>query len=83
MNEITQILSAIEQGDTRGADQLFPLVSDTSRRFCGENPGQNPHVGISVFFFGEKLQRNSPLIAEAEKARRIYEVLHDHGNCPR
>jgi len=31
MNEVTQILSAIEEGDTRAADQLFPLVHDALR----------------------------------------------------
>src|ERR1700719_5362184 len=45
MNEVTQILSAIEQGDTRAADQLFPLVYDALRRLAAqklahEAPGQ-------------------------------------------
>jgi RNA polymerase sigma factor (TIGR02999 family) len=45
MNEVTQILSAIEQGDARAADQLFPLVYDALRqlaaaRLAQESPGQ-------------------------------------------
>ncbi len=31
MTDVTQILSAIEEGDTRAADQLFPLVCDAQR----------------------------------------------------
>ena len=45
MNEGSQILSAIEQGDTRAADQLFPLVYDALRQLAAaklahEAPGQ-------------------------------------------
>ena len=45
MNEVTQILSSIEQGDTRAADQLFPLVYDALRELAAaklahEAPGQ-------------------------------------------
>src|SRR3984957_19357863 len=45
MNEVTQILSAIEQGDARAADQLFPLVYDALRKLAAakladEAPGQ-------------------------------------------
>jgi RNA polymerase sigma factor (TIGR02999 family) len=45
MSGITQILSAIEQGDTRAADQLFPLVYDALRALAAaklkdEAPGQ-------------------------------------------
>jgi RNA polymerase sigma factor (TIGR02999 family) len=46
MNDVTQILSAIEQGDTGAADQLFPLVYDALRelaaaRLAHEAPGQS------------------------------------------
>jgi RNA polymerase sigma factor (TIGR02999 family) len=34
MNNVTEILSAIEQGDTRAADQLFPLVYDALRELA-------------------------------------------------
>jgi RNA polymerase sigma factor (TIGR02999 family) len=45
MNDITQILSAIEQGDARAADQLFPLIYDALRQLAAakladEAPGQ-------------------------------------------
>ena len=45
MNDVTQILSAIEQGNTRAADQLFPLVYDALRQLAAaklaqEAPGQ-------------------------------------------
>src|SRR6516162_8354914 len=45
MNDVTQILSAIEQGDARAADQLFPLVYDALRQLAAaklahESPGQ-------------------------------------------
>ena len=43
--EVTQILSAIEQGDARAAEQLFPLVYDQLRKLAAiklsrERPGQ-------------------------------------------
>ncbi len=46
MNDVTQILSAIEEGDTRAADQLFPLVYDALRtlaaaQLADEAPGQS------------------------------------------
>jgi hypothetical protein len=37
MNEVTQLLSAIEQGDTRTVDQLFPLVYDALRELAATN----------------------------------------------
>jgi hypothetical protein len=45
MNEVTQILSASEQGDTRAADQPFPLVDDKVvrldvQKLVHEAPGQ-------------------------------------------
>jgi RNA polymerase sigma factor (TIGR02999 family) len=45
VNDVTRILSAIEQGDTRAADELFPLVYDALRqlaaaRLAEEAPGQ-------------------------------------------
>jgi RNA polymerase sigma factor (TIGR02999 family) len=45
MNDVTQILSAIEQGDPLAAEQLLPLVYDELRklaamRMAKENPGQ-------------------------------------------
>src|SRR5213592_2987719 len=45
MSEVTQILSAIEQGDPHAAEQLLPLVYDELRRLAAqrlsqEKPGQ-------------------------------------------
>ena len=45
MNEMTRILSAIERGDPRAAEQLLPLVYDELRRLAAqrlarEAPGQ-------------------------------------------
>jgi RNA polymerase sigma factor (TIGR02999 family) len=45
MNEVTRILSAIEQGDRHAAEQLLPLVYDELRRLAAqklarEKPGQ-------------------------------------------
>src|SRR5262245_36765595 len=45
MNDVTRILSAIEQGDPHAAEQLLPLVYDelrklAARRLAHERPGQ-------------------------------------------
>ena len=45
MNDVTRILSAIEQGDPKAADQLLPLVYDELRQLAAEKlaheqPGQ-------------------------------------------
>jgi RNA polymerase sigma factor (TIGR02999 family) len=45
MNDVSSILSAIDRGDTRAADQLLPLVYDELRRLAAqelarEAPGQ-------------------------------------------
>lgn len=45
MNDVTSILSAIEQGDPRAAERLLPLVYDELRRLAAhrlaqEKPGQ-------------------------------------------
>jgi RNA polymerase sigma factor (TIGR02999 family) len=45
MSEVTRILSALEQGDPHGAEQLLPLVYDELRRLAAqklaqEKPGQ-------------------------------------------
>ncbi len=44
MTEVTRILAAIEQGDTRAADELLPVVYDERRRLAAsrlarETPG--------------------------------------------
>jgi RNA polymerase sigma factor (TIGR02999 family) len=45
MNDVTHILSAIEQGDPKAAEQLLPLVYEELRKLAalklaGEKPGQ-------------------------------------------
>jgi RNA polymerase sigma factor (TIGR02999 family) len=45
MNEVTQVLGAIDQGDSTAAEQLLPLVYDELRRLAAqklaqEKPGQ-------------------------------------------
>jgi RNA polymerase sigma factor (TIGR02999 family) len=45
MNDVTRILSSIEQGDPQAAEQLLPLLYDELRRLAAakmahENPGQ-------------------------------------------
>ena len=40
MNEVTRILSAIEQGDPQAAAQLLPLVYDELRKLAAQNLAQ-------------------------------------------
>src|SRR5512147_2147212 len=40
MHEVTRILSAIDQGDPRAAEQLLPLVYDELRRLAAEKMAQ-------------------------------------------
>jgi hypothetical protein len=45
MNDVTRILSAIEQGEPRAAERLLPLVYDelcrlAARELAEERPGQ-------------------------------------------
>jgi hypothetical protein len=45
MNEVTRILSAVEQGDPHAAEQLLPLIYDELRKLAAqklaqEKPGQ-------------------------------------------
>ena len=45
MSDVTQILSAIEQGDQKASEQLLPLVYEELRKLAAqkmaqENPGQ-------------------------------------------
>jgi RNA polymerase sigma factor (TIGR02999 family) len=40
MNEVTRILSAMEQGDPHAADRLLPLVYDELRKLAAQKLGQ-------------------------------------------
>src|SRR6266487_5856247 len=42
MNEVTRILSAIQQGDPHAAEQLLPLVYDELRRLATQKLAQEP-----------------------------------------
>jgi RNA polymerase sigma factor (TIGR02999 family) len=42
MSEVTRILSAIDQGDPRAADQLLPLVYDELRKLAAQKLAHEP-----------------------------------------
>src|SRR5262245_4415872 len=86
MSEVTRILSAIQQGDPRAADQLFPRVYDELRRLAAqrlaqEAPGQTlqatalVHEAYLRLVDVKKLQdwdsRGHFFAAAAEAMRRI------------
>jgi RNA polymerase sigma factor (TIGR02999 family) len=87
MNEVTRILSAIEQGDAHAAEQLLPLVYDELRRLAAahmaqEKPGHTldatalVHEAYLRLVPGAKLQpawqgRRHFFAAAAEAMRRI------------
>jgi RNA polymerase sigma factor (TIGR02999 family) len=86
MNDVTRILSAIEQGDPQAAERLLPLVYDELRklaaqRLAHEKPGQTlqatalVHEAYVRLVEGEEAQRwNSRghfFAAAAEAMRRI------------
>ncbi len=86
MNEVTRILSAIEQGEPQAAEQLLPLVYDELRqlaaqRLSQEKPGQTlqatalVHEAYLRLVEGEKAaswdSRGHFFAAAAEAMRRI------------
>jgi RNA polymerase sigma factor (TIGR02999 family) len=86
MNDVTRILSAIEQGDPHAADELLPLVYDelrklASQKLCQEKPGQTlqatalVHEAYLRLVDTEKMQhwnsRGHFFAAAAEAMRRI------------
>ncbi len=85
MNDVTIVLSAIEQGDPRAAEQLLPLVYDELRklaaqRLAREMPGQTLQATALVHEAYLRLVgvqdpgwngRNHFLAAAAEAMRRI------------
>ena len=71
MNEVTSILSAIEQGDPRAAEQLLPLVYDELRKLAAqklaqEKPGQTLQATALVHEAYLRLvgQRRSPALEQ-------------------
>jgi len=86
MSDVTRILSAIEQGDARAAEQLLPLVYEELRKLATakmahENPGQTlqatalVHEAYVRLVDGEEAQhwdsRGHFFVAAAEAMRRI------------
>jgi RNA polymerase sigma factor (TIGR02999 family) len=83
MSEVTRILSAIEQGDPRAAEQLLPLVYDELRklaaqRIAQEKPGQTLQATALVHeaylrLVGDQQFKNRGhfFAAAAEAMRRI------------
>jgi len=86
MNEVTRILSAIEQGDPSAAEQLLPLVYEELRKLAGQKLAQEKadqtlqatalvHEAYLRLVEGEKAQhwngRGHFFAAAAEAMRRI------------
>jgi RNA polymerase sigma factor (TIGR02999 family) len=86
MNDVTQILNAIEQGDPRASEQLLPLVYDelrklAARKMAQEAPGQTlqatalVHEAYLRLVEGDRAQewssRGHFFTAAAEAMRRI------------
>jgi hypothetical protein len=42
MNDVTRILSSIEQGDPQAAEQLLPVVYDELRRLAAQKLAREP-----------------------------------------
>jgi RNA polymerase sigma factor (TIGR02999 family) len=86
MEEVSRILSAVEKGEPRAAEQLLPLVYDELRRLAAqklarENPGQTVDATALVHEAYLRLVGNDPaqpwnsrghfFAAAAEAIRRI------------
>jgi RNA polymerase sigma factor (TIGR02999 family) len=90
MNEVTRILSALDAGDPRAAQQLLPLVYDELRRLAAaqmarEKPGQTldatalVHEAWMRLAGGQQFESRSHFFrASAEAMRRI---LVDHARA--
>jgi RNA polymerase sigma factor (TIGR02999 family) len=98
MNDVTRILSAIEQGDPHAADQLLPLVYDALRqlaaqRLSREKPGQTlqatalVHEAYLRLVSAEQRQhwdsRGHFFAAAAEAMRRILIENARRKRCPK
>jgi hypothetical protein len=64
MSEVTRILSAIERGDVRAVDELFPLVYQELRQLAAvrlrkELPGQTLQATAFVHYVGVIFSRFS------------------------
>ncbi len=68
MSDVTQILSAIEQGDAQAAEQLLPLVYDVMRqlaaqRLAQEKPGQTLQATALVHVAYLRLEDTQKVLA--------------------
>jgi RNA polymerase sigma factor (TIGR02999 family) len=81
MTEVTQILSAIDQGEPRAAEQLLPLVYDELRKLAAhklsqEKPGQTldatalVHEAYLRLVGDQKFENRGHFFAAAAKAMR-------------
>ena len=71
-DEVTSILSAIEQGDPRAAERLLPLVYDELRRLAAqrlaqETPGQTLQPTALVHFAGLTLEQAAECLGIAPR----------------
>src|SRR5262249_14338753 len=95
MTEVTRILTAIEEGDPRAADQLLPLVYDelrklAAKRLAHEKPGQTleatalVHEAYLRLVDGEKVKRwNSRGHFFAAAAEAMRHILVDNARRKR
>ena len=66
MNDITSILSAIENGDPKAADQLLPLVYDELRKLAAQKFAQRSRDSLGRHGIGP---RGVPSVGGACAAR--------------
>src|SRR6516165_3394733 len=70
MSNISHILSAIEQGDPKAAEQLLPLVYEAYLRLVGVDPGR-PWEGRGHFFAAAAEAMRRILVDRARDRRRL------------
>ena len=75
MNEVTRVLSAIEEGDPHAAEELLPLVYQELRRLAAqklaqEKPGQTLEATALVHEAYLRLRRGSRQLALCGRTHR-------------
>ena len=75
MSEVTRILSAIEQGDERVADQLLPLVYDELRRLAERHAVQVRDLQGDLALEGAVGAARQPHFAHAARAQRPQQLV--------
>ena len=91
MSDVTQLLSAIDQGDPQAAEQLLPLVYDELRklaaaRLAQERPGQTLQATALVHeaylrLIDVSVDWNDRVHFYAVAARTIRRILIDHARA--